>query len=131
MPSSLPPPRALPFPAAPAAGFRARPGMAGLGLRAPHRPPRLGPLARARAASSSAAATPGFGSPRGVDMAPEGAGPHRPSRPIPIPRRQAAPSPHRSPEASPASQAPLRFAPVAGAAEGSPGRGVCDGAGVG
>lgn len=29
---------------APAAVFRARPGMAGLGLRAPHRPPRLGPL---------------------------------------------------------------------------------------
>lgn len=32
---------------APAAVFRARPGMAGLGLRAPHRPPRLGPLAPA------------------------------------------------------------------------------------
>lgn len=32
---------------APAAVFRARPGMAGLGLRAPHRPPRLGRLAPA------------------------------------------------------------------------------------
>lgn len=85
--------------------------------------------ARARAAAAAAAATPGFGSPRGVDMAPEGAGPPRASRPIP--RSRAAPRPHSSPEASPASQPRLRFEPVAGAAEGSPGRGVCDGAGVG
>lgn len=98
--------------------------MAGLGLRGS---PQASVAFPTRA--PAAAATPGFGSPRGVDMAPEGAGPRRASRPIP--RRPAPPSPHRSPEASPASQPRLRFALVAEAAEGSPGRGVCDGAGVG
>lgn len=128
MPSSLPPPRALPFPAAPTR--RSRRGVSG---EAGDGGPRASRPAQASAAwparARAAAATSGFGSPRGVDMAPEGAGPHRASHPIP--RRQAAPNPHRSPEASPASQPRLRFAPVAGTAEGSPGRGVCDGAGVG
>lgn len=112
----------------PAAVARARPGMAGLGLRCPTQASVAFPT-RARAPAAATAATPRFGSPRRVDMAPEGAGPHR--APRPSPRRPAPPSPHRSPEASPASQPRLRVALVAEAAEGSPGRGVCDGAGVG
>lgn len=80
----------------PAAVLRARPGTAGLGLRSSAQASSSASAARARAAAA-AAATPGFGSPRDVDMAPEGAGPQRASRPIP--RRPAPPSPHTSPEA--------------------------------
>lgn len=87
----------------PAAVVRARPGMAGLGLRASAQASPAFP-SRARAAATTAAATPGFGSPRGVDMAPEGAGPHRASRPIP--RRPAPTASPQKPQGLPGLPSP-------------------------
>lgn len=102
MPSSLPPPRALPFPAAPTRrSRRGVSGEAGDGGPRASRSAQASPAWAARA-RPAAAATPGFGSPRGVDMAPEGGRaapgfpPHPPAvRPPRVPTE--APRPPRPP----------------------------------
>lgn len=127
MPSSLPAATRPPLPrsshsGAPAAVFRARPGMAGLARAS--RSAQASAAWPARARATAAAATPGFGSPRGVDMAPEGAGPPRASRPIP--RSRAAPRPHSSPEALPGLPAGAAVRAGRRSGRGKPGEGcVC------
>lgn len=126
-PPPSPPPRALPFPAAPTRALpprcfgRGRGWRASLGLRAPHRPPRLGPLAPAPPPPPPP--PQGSGLPAASTWLPRGQG--RPGLPAPSPAVGPPRVPTAAPRPSPASQPGLRFAPVAGAAEGSPGRGVC------